>query len=74
MNPLQMAFQMAQAGKNPMGVLQNAMGSNPQLAQAMKMIEGKSPEQLRTIATNMAKERGMDLGQVAQNFGLHLPS
>lgn len=73
MNPLMMAMQMAQAGKNPMSLLQNALGGNPAMRQALTMIQGKSPEQLRTVATNMAKERGMTLEQLAQNLGVTLP-
>lgn len=73
MNPLMMALQMAQGGKNPMGLFQQMAGSNPQMAQAMNLIKGKSPEQLRIVAENMAKERGIDLEQMAQSMGLTLP-
>lgn len=72
-NPFMMAMQMAQAGKNPMGMLQSIMGGNPQMAQAMKLIQGKNAQELRTTAENMAKERGIDLGQLAQSMGLTLP-
>lgn len=72
-NPLMMALQMAQVGKNPMFMLQSLAGKNPQMAQAMRLIQGKGPEQLRTMASNMAKERGIDLEQMAQGMGLKLP-
>lgn len=72
-NPLMMALQMAQVGKNPMAMLQSLAGKNPQMAQAMRLIQGKGPEQLRTMASNMAKERGIDLEQMAQGMGLKLP-
>lgn len=72
-NPLMMALQMAQVGKNPMDMLQSLAGKNPQIAQAMRLIQGKGPEQLRTMASNMAKERGIDLEQMAQGMGLKLP-
>lgn len=72
-NPLMMALQMAQVGKNPMAMLQSLAGKNPQIAQAMRLIQGKGPEQLRTMASNMAKERGIDLEQMAQGMGLKLP-
>lgn len=72
-NPLMMALQMAQVGKNPMSMLQSLAGKNPQMAQAMRLIQGKGPEQLRTMASNMAKERGIDLEQMAQGMGLKLP-
>lgn len=73
MNPLMMALQMARGGQNPMSIIQGMMGQNPQMAQAMKLIQGKSPEELRMVAENMAKERGMNLEQLAQNMGLTLP-
>lgn len=72
-NPLMMALQMAQAGKNPMGMIQQALGGNPQMAQAMNLIKGKNMNELRTTAENMAKERGINLEQMAQNMGLTLP-
>lgn len=73
MNPMQMALQMARAGKNPMSLLNTMSRQNPQLAQAMRLIQGKSPEQLRQTAENMAKERGTTLEQMAQQMGISLP-
>lgn len=73
MNPMQMALQMARAGKDPMSLLNTMSRQNPQLAQAMRLIQGKSPEQLRQTAENMAKERGTTLEQMAQQMGISLP-
>lgn len=73
MNPMQIALQMAKAGKNPMNLLQSLSRQNPQVAQAMRLIQGKNPEQLRKTAENLAKERGYDLEQIAQQMGLSLP-
>lgn len=36
------------------------------------MIKGKDDEQLREMATNIAKERGIDLNQFASQFGIKL--
>lgn len=72
-NPFMMAIQMAQAGKNPMGLIQNMLGGNPAMKQALSMIQGKTPDQLKTVAANMAKERGMSLEQLAQSLGINLP-
>lgn len=72
-NPLMMALQMAQRGKNPMQMLQHMAQQNPQMAQAMNIINGKDSSQLRTVAENMAKERGIDLEKMAQSMGLTLP-
>ncbi len=73
MNPLNMILQVMQSGNNPMQFLQNQAMQNPQMAQAMNLINGKSPAQLRTIAENMAKESGVDLNALAKSFGLTLP-
>lgn len=64
---------MAKNGGNPMALMQQMAGQNPMAAQAMRMINGKNQQQLRQIASNMARERGMSLEQVAQNLGLNLP-
>lgn len=72
-NPLMMALQMAQRGKNPMQMFQHMAQQNPQMAQAMNIINGKDSSQLRTVAENMAKERGIDLEKMAQSMGLTLP-
>ena len=66
-------LQMMQSGGNPMMMLQQMMGSDPRAEQAMKMIGGKSPAQLRQMAQNMAQQRGMSLEQIAGQFGLKLP-
>lgn len=75
MNLMQLVGAM-KSSRNPMGVLEQIMGQNagnPQIAQAMKLINGKNPTQLRQVAENMARERGIDLGQLASGMGLNLP-
>ena len=66
-------LQMARNGGNPMQMLQQMAGQNPQAAQAMRLIQGTNPQQLRQIAENMAKERGVDLNQIARQMGVTLP-
>lgn len=73
MNPMQMLLQMTRAGQNPMSLLQSLSRQNPQVAQAMRLIQGKNPEQLRKTAENLAKERGYNLEQIAQQMGISLP-
>lgn len=72
-NPFMLAIQMAQRGQNPMNLFQSMAQHNPQIAQAMRMIQGKNADQLRQTAENMAKERGIDLEQMAQQMGIKLP-
>lgn len=69
-NPMMQLVSMMRQGGNPMQILQNMAAQNPQAAQAMQIIQGKSPEQLKQIATNMAKERGTTVEQVMRNLGI----
>ncbi len=58
---------------NPVQIMQQAAGRNPIAAQTLQAIQGKAPGQLRQIAENMAKEKGIPLDQLAGQFGLTLP-
>ncbi len=40
--------------------------------QIRQMLEGKNDAQLKEIAENIAKERGIDLNQFASQFGINL--
>lgn len=60
----------ARSGGNPMAMIQQMAGQDPRMAQAMQIINGKTPAQLQEIATNMAKERGMTIEQVRQQLGI----
>lgn len=67
MNPMMMLIQAARGGGNPMEILSN-MSGNPMIAQGMKLIQGKSPEQLEQLARNMAKERGTTPEQIIEQI------
>ena len=69
-NPIMMLMQMAQRGGNPMQMLQQMAGNNPAAAQTLKMLEGKTPQQMREVAENMARERGINLQEMARQMGL----
>ncbi len=56
--------------KIPELLIQQMAGRNPRMQQAYSMIQGKTPEQLKQMAENMAKERGMTVEKVAKNIGL----
>ena len=62
-----------QGGMNPNALLSQMARSDPRAAQALQMLQGKSPEQLRTMAENMAKERGTSVEQIARSLGIKLP-
>jgi hypothetical protein len=57
-----------------MGMLQQLAGQNLQVSQAMRMMQGKSTQQLQQMAQNMANERGVSLNDVARQLGITIPS
>ena len=66
-NPNQFLNQQLQSKMNTM------MKQNPQAYQKWQDITGgKSEGDLRQTAMNMAKEQGVDLKQLANNFGIKL--
>jgi len=71
-NPLQMVFQAMQGGMHPQQVIGQIIQQNPQVRQAMQMLDGKSQSQQMQMLRNMAAERGTTLEQVAQQMGLRL--
>lgn len=66
-------IQAFQQNQNPMGLLEQMAQSNPLVNRAMKMTSGKSPQQMRQMAENMAREQGVDLEQLARQMGMRLP-
>lgn len=74
MNPMQMLAMLNSSG-NPDMMLQQMAQQNPLLNRAMTMAQGKSPQELRAIAINLAKQQGMteqDVDNMAKSFGLRL--
>lgn len=50
-----------------------AMSRDPRAVQAMRLMQGKNPQQMRQTVENLAKERGIDLGQLSAGLGIQLP-
>lgn len=69
-NPMMQLIGLVQNGRNPMGIIQQLSQNNPQVNQALTMMKGKDSRQLRQMAENMARERGIDLGQMMLQMGL----
>ena len=69
-NPMMAIMQAAMGGMRPAQFLQQMAMQNPMAAQAINLIQGKSPEQLREIADNMAKQRGTTVEEIARQYGL----
>ncbi len=74
MNPMQLMGLLNQSN-NPMELIQNMAGQNPLMGRALQMGRGKSVDELKVIAQNLARQRGMDdkqLGQFLSGLGLRL--
>jgi rRNA processing protein Krr1/Pno1 len=71
-------FQAMKVMQNPMNFLQQQMmekfkNQNPQkFNQIQQMVNGKNEQQLKEMAQNIAKERGIDLNQFASQFGIKM--
>ena len=71
MNPLQ-AIQALQKGANPNQLMMQLAQNNPAVRQAMQIVNGKTPDQIRDMARQMARQRGVDLNQLMQALGIRL--
>lgn len=72
-NPVFALMNAMRNGGNPQALLQQMAQKDPRVAQAMKMMDGKSPEQLETMVRNMCAERNTTVEQVAQQLGIQIP-
>lgn len=63
-------IQLYKGGGDPMQILSQMAQTNPQMGQAMKMLEGKSPQQIQQMVQTMADQNGIDLNALAKQFGL----
>lgn len=72
MNPMQMV-QMIRNSKNPQQMMMQMARQNPALHQAMQMVNGKTPDQMKQMAYQLAQERGIDIGALANQMGINLP-
>ena len=72
MNPMQL-IQMIRGGGNPTQMLMQASRQNPLVGQVMQMCNGKTPVQMREMAYQAAKARGVDINQLADQMGIKLP-
>lgn len=74
MNPMQLLSMLNSSG-NPEMLLQQMAQQNPLLNRAMTMAQGKSPQEIRAIAINLAKQQGMseqDVDNMVKSFGFRL--
>ena len=69
-NNMMLMAQMLRTGGNPRALMQQMASRDPRMSQFMQMINGKTPQQLESIARNAAKERGVNVEDLMRQFGL----
>ncbi len=72
MDPMQ-AIQLLRSGANPDQLMMQLAQSSPEIRQAMQLVNGKTPEQIQSMVYQRAKEMGVDLNQIARQWGIQLP-
>lgn len=70
---IQKIVALIKGGGNPMELLGSFAQQDPQANQMMQNLGGKSPEELRTYAENMARSYGTTVDEVAKKLGITLP-
>ena len=70
-SPMQMIMGQFMQGVTPERILDQMSGE--EVKQARQIIHGKNPAQLKSIAYNMAQQRGVRLEDIASELGLRLP-
>lgn len=58
--------------QNPQTAMQHMFGNDPKFQQAMKMAQGKTPDQLKETAFNLAKIDPKQIMGVLSNFGIKI--
>lgn len=72
MNPIQVIGAL-KAGGDPNHMMRHLIRQHPVVRQAAQLMNGKTPEQVRDMAYQMAAQRGVDLNQLARQLGVQLP-
>ena len=72
-SPMGKVMQMVKAGQNPQILLNQMIQQNPQLRQALPLIQGKNPKQLETVFSNLCKQKGVNPSEVFQQLGMNSP-
>ena len=69
-NNLMQLLPLLKGSQNPMGMITQLLGNNPQYAHIMKLIQGKSPQELEQYVRNAYQANGQDINAVLKQFGL----
>lgn len=72
MDMIQM-IRMIRSSPDPMRMLAEASKRNPVVGQVIRIANGKTPKEMENIAREMARQRGVDINEMAKSMGLKLP-
>lgn len=70
-NPMQL-IGILQNAQNPMAIMQQLLGANPQFQQVMQIAQGKTPQELEQYVRNLAQGQNIDLKQLGNQFGFRI--
>ena len=70
-NPVLALVQAMQQGQNPITLMQQFAGNDQRMGQFMQMIQGKTPQEIRSVAQNVASELHVDLNQMLRDLGIN---
>lgn len=73
-NPVVALVQAMQRGQNPINLMQQFAGNDPRMGQFMQMIQGKTPQEIRSVTQNVASELHVDLNQMLRDLGINSAS
>lgn len=65
-NMMNMLMQMMGGGNMNPQQFMSMLNGNPMFAQAQKMMSGKTPEQMREVINNVARQKGINEEQLNQ--------
>lgn len=71
MNPFQM-LNMFKNTKNPMMLVKQMAGNNPQMQGLINNLQSKNPQELEQYARNLAQSKGVDLRQFMGQYGINI--
>jgi len=66
-------IQTLRAGGNPNTMMRMMIQQHPVVKQAAQFMNGKTPDQIREAAYQLAAQRGVDIEQLTRQLGIQLP-
>lgn len=76
-NPMSLIKMIRSGSSNPMQMMNQMLGNNPQYQRVLQMVNGKSPREVQQIAMNLCEQRGINFNEALsemRGMGLNVPS